>query len=70
MVPLCAGRRGNPVLWGRAHFADIAELTGDTGARGLLERSVPDVQAVELDDAIFVDVDTPEALSALGQLVR
>jgi molybdenum cofactor cytidylyltransferase len=65
VVPTCARKRGNPVLWGRRHFAAIGELTGDVGARALIERHPDQVRLLALDDpAILVDVDTPEALAA------
>jgi molybdenum cofactor cytidylyltransferase len=66
VVPTCERKRGNPVVWGRGHFAAIGELAGDVGARALIEQHPGDVRAVALDDpAILVDVDTPEALAAL-----
>ncbi|MFT3697021.1 MAG: NTP transferase domain-containing protein [Kofleriaceae bacterium] len=68
VVPTFERKRGNPVVWGRAHFAAIDALTGDVGARSLLERNLADVRMVALDDeAILVDVDTPAALAALKQ---
>ncbi|HEY0251012.1 MAG TPA: NTP transferase domain-containing protein, partial [Kofleriaceae bacterium] len=66
VVPTFERKRGNPVVWGREHFAAIDALTGDVGARSLLERNLADVRMVALDDeAILVDVDTPAALAAL-----
>lgn len=66
VVPQQAGRRGNPVLWPRRFFGSMLELQGDAGARGLLERFAAEVETVAFDsDAIFTDVDTPEALEAL-----
>jgi molybdenum cofactor cytidylyltransferase len=66
VVPTCARKRGNPVLWGRRHFAAIGELRGDVGARALLERHPDQVRLLAIDDpAILVDVDTPEALAAV-----
>ncbi|MGE5180843.1 MAG: nucleotidyltransferase family protein, partial [Acidobacteriota bacterium] len=68
VVPTCERKRGNPVVWGRHHFAEIRELAGDVGARAILERHANDVRTVALDDpAILFDVDTPEALAALGR---
>jgi molybdenum cofactor cytidylyltransferase len=64
-VPTTRGKRGNPVLWGRDYFAEIADLSGDVGARHLIGTHADAVCEVALeDDAIFVDVDTPEALQA------
>jgi molybdenum cofactor cytidylyltransferase len=66
VVPTFERKRGNPVVWGRAHFAAIDQLTGDVGARSLIERNLADVHPVALDDsAILVDVDTPDALQTL-----
>lgn len=66
-VPTFGGRRGNPVLWGRAFFAEIAEVSGDVGARHLIGAYEEAVREVAMDDdAIFVDVDTPEAMESAG----
>jgi molybdenum cofactor cytidylyltransferase len=66
IVPTCQGQRGNPVLWSADYFAEILRLDGDTGARRLLQQHSDDVREVDLGtDAIFVDVDTPEALASL-----
>ncbi len=70
IVPTCHGRRGNPVLWGRGRFAEIAQLTGDVGARALIDRHAAMVRWVAVDDpAILVDVDTPAALAQLQNAV-
>ena len=57
------GKRGNPVLWSRAFFPELQDVTGDVGARGLLGAHGEGVVEVAVsDDAAFLDVDTPEAL--------
>ena len=66
VVPTCDRKRGNPVLWPQAYFAEIAELTGDVGARALVDRHAEQVRLLAIDDpAILVDVDTPAALAEL-----
>jgi molybdenum cofactor cytidylyltransferase len=66
VVPTCDRKRGNPVLWPGRYFAEIAALSGDVGARALLERHADHVRLVAIDDpAILVDVDTPAALAEL-----
>ncbi len=66
IVPTRRGKRGNPVLWGRVFFADMADVTGDTGAKHLLGQHADQVAEVEIDsDAVLADIDTPEALAAL-----
>jgi molybdenum cofactor cytidylyltransferase len=67
VVPTHQGKRGNPVLWDRRFFADMAALAGDTGARALLLRHAEHVVEVEWDtDAVLVDFDTPDALTPAG----
>jgi molybdenum cofactor cytidylyltransferase len=73
VVPTHAGKRGNPVLWPARHFAEMLRLEGDVGAKQLLAAHADAVREVDLGtDAIFADVDTPEALAELrgGQTPR
>lgn len=63
VVPVHAGRRGNPAGFARRYFAALTQLSGDVGARGLL-RSVP-CEEVEVDDpGVHIDIDLPAALAA------
>jgi molybdenum cofactor cytidylyltransferase len=63
VVPTHRGKRGNPVLWDRRFFPEMAALSGDTGARGLLLRHADCVAEVDVGtESILVDFDTPEAL--------
>jgi molybdenum cofactor cytidylyltransferase len=65
-VPVHEGRWGNPVIVARALFPRIEALTGDAGARKLLEGMKDQVIEVPVsEDAVEVDVDTPEALARL-----
>jgi molybdenum cofactor cytidylyltransferase len=66
VVPVHAGRRGNPVLWSRRYFADLAALTGDRGAREIIDRDPAAVATVDAGPGVLVDVDTPEALARAG----
>lgn len=64
VIPVRGGRRGNPVLIGKRHFAAIKKLSGDVGARDLIEARAEAVVEVEAGGAgAFVDLDTPEALA-------
>jgi molybdenum cofactor cytidylyltransferase len=68
IVPTRNGKRGNPVLWAKRFFPEMSELAGDVGAKHLIGEHAELVAEVEMDDdAIFVDIDTPEALAALRQ---
>jgi molybdenum cofactor cytidylyltransferase len=59
------GQRGNPVLWPRGYFEELASLSGDAGARHLLEQYRENVIEIELGNAAALDIDTPEALAKL-----
>jgi molybdenum cofactor cytidylyltransferase len=66
IVPTTAGKRGNPVVWSRRFFAELAALTGDVGARGLIAAYPEAVAEVAVADAAaFTDIDTPDALDAV-----
>lgn len=63
VVPERDGRRGNPILWPREFFAPMQAIEGDRGARSLLERHAGRIRRVPVDDdAIFIDIDSPEEL--------
>jgi molybdenum cofactor cytidylyltransferase len=64
-VPVWQGKRGNPVRWSRRHFAALAALSGDVGGKVLLAGLATPPIEVAGSDAIFDDIDTPEALAAL-----
>lgn len=65
LVPVHAGRRGNPVVLSRALAPEIARLSGDAGA-GTLLRGLAGVVAHPVEDpAVTADIDTAEALQRL-----
>ena len=64
-MPTVGGKRGNPVLWARRFFAEMAKLSGDTGAKHLIGEHADLVCEVEMTgEAAITDIDTPEALAA------
>ena len=64
VVPTHDGRHGNPILWPARYFPELLQLEGDAGAKRLLGTHAAHVREIDLaTDAIFVDVDTPEALA-------
>ena len=68
IVPATNGQRGNPVLLARSLFADVAGLSGDEGARRLLQS--PGLRVMEIavaGDAASADIDTPETLEEWRQ---
>jgi molybdenum cofactor cytidylyltransferase len=70
IVPTRNGKRGNPVLWARRFFSEMADLAGDVGARHLIGEYADLVCEVEMDtDSVLVDIDTPEALAELRERI-
>ncbi|CAG0929210.1 Molybdenum cofactor cytidylyltransferase [Rhodocyclaceae bacterium] len=66
VVPQRDGQRGNPILWPREFFVPMQAVSGDQGARSLLQEHAQRIRAVDMDDdAIHADVDTPDTLRAL-----
>jgi molybdenum cofactor cytidylyltransferase len=63
-VPVFDGQMGHPVLLGVALFEHVAGLTGDRGARTLLEALGQDLARIPASSAgVLFDVDTPQALA-------
>lgn len=61
VVPVYQGKRGNPAIFPRRFFADLMKLSGDCGARGIIEANPAEVTAVEVEDrGVAVDLDTAE----------
>ena len=66
VAPILGRKLGNPVLWGQEHFVDLMALTGDRGARSLIEaRRDQIVEIAVTHDGILLDADTPEALAEI-----
>jgi molybdenum cofactor cytidylyltransferase len=58
VIPCHGGQRGHPVLFGRAHFAALAQLRGDQGARSVVARA-DHVIELKVDAAgVLRDIDT------------
>lgn len=67
-VPVHDRKRGHPVVWSRRFFAELRALSGDVGARRVLDAHMDEVHLVPVDDpGVHVDVDTPEALAAVRE---
>jgi molybdenum cofactor cytidylyltransferase len=54
-------RRGNPVLFDRALFPQLARLSGDTGGRSVLQAYTDQAERVPVSDpGVLFDIDTPD----------
>lgn len=71
IVRACDGaRRGNPVILPRRAFAEAMTLSGDVGARALIDSGGWPVIDVEIGPAARLDVDTPDAVAAAGGVIK
>jgi molybdenum cofactor cytidylyltransferase len=67
IVPTYRGVRGNPVLIDRGLVGEIMELTGDVGARAIMDRH--SVLLLETEDpGVIMDIDTEEDLRRFTQV--
>ncbi len=66
-TPTNHGKPGNPVLWRRSQFKNLANIAGDIGGRSLIQSQAHLVCDVPVEDpGIFIDLDTPAALTQFG----
>ncbi|OHV81160.1 NTP transferase domain-containing protein [Rhizobium sp. LCM 4573] len=64
------GKRGNPIILPRATFDAVMRLEGDVGARALIESSGLPMLDIDIGPAAHLDVDTPEAVTAAGGVLK
>ena len=66
-VPTVDGRRGHPVGFAQQHGAALRALTGDQGARGILEKNAGGIVEIAASPAAdWRDIDTPDDLVRAG----
>lgn len=66
---VAGGKRGNPVILPASTFEAISKLTGDIGARPVVERSGLGVIDIDIGEAAHLDTDTPEQIHAAGGIL-
>jgi molybdenum cofactor cytidylyltransferase len=64
-----AGRHGAPALFLRQHFPTLGSLTGEEGARALLNGDPAQVAGVDLPE-LALDLDTPADVAAVNSRRR
>lgn len=63
VVPMKDGRQGNPVFFGSTFRDELTSVTGDSGAKSVIQKNRSSVLEIEVQsDAIFKDYDTYESL--------
>jgi len=66
VVPSFEEQRGHPVGFGLRYFAELQQLSGDSGARAIVQRHPEHVRLLAVDDrGIVTDIDTPADLGGL-----
>lgn len=65
VAPSYRGQRGHPVGFSCRHRDALSSLTGDAGARSLIERNLGRMTWIDVEDAgVLRDVDKPSDLTA------
>ena len=68
VIPTHQGRRGHPVVIGRALFEELKSLGPDAGANTIVRKHHEATQFVELNDpGILLDIDDPQSYRRLIQ---
>src|SRR5439155_1577101 len=65
VVPVFKGTQGTPVVFAREVFPELHRLTGDAGARSVVNARPERVERVVFDLPMPPDVDTPEDYARL-----
>lgn len=61
VVPVCAGKRGHPLVFKTRYRDEILERFDETGLRGLLQAHPEDVYELEIaEPEVFEDLDEPQ----------
>jgi molybdenum cofactor cytidylyltransferase len=57
-APALHGERGHPVGFAARHYAELSRLTGDAGARSVMQRHRDEVELIACDDpGVVYDID-------------
>lgn len=70
VAPRYRDGQGNPVVFRREIFPELLRLTGDQGARPIIQQEPARVEWVELDLPMPPDVDTPDDYEKIRASLR
>lgn len=60
VVPTYREKRGNPILFDRSLFGRMLHISGDIGAKSVIEKNEADVLELPVrDEGVLIDVNTP-----------
>jgi molybdenum cofactor cytidylyltransferase len=67
VLPIHEGRSGHPVIFGRDFWPQLTQLTGDAGAKAILQGNPQTVRRIKVDDhGVLQDIDQPDDLPRAG----
>jgi molybdenum cofactor cytidylyltransferase len=70
-VPVHKGRRGNPTLFSSKFYKQLLKVSGDIGAREIIQAHPEAVLLVEVEDPLlFLDIDTEKDLESLIAILK
>ena len=70
-LPLLDGKRSNPVIWGRAFFEELRNISGDQGGRQIFTDYLSAINGVSWDKKEFAeDIDRPEDRQKLSVVMQ
>jgi len=70
-VPVHNGRRGNPTLFSRKFYDQLLTVSGDIGAREIIQAHPADVLSIEIEDPLpFFDIDTETDIDTLRTILK
>ena len=65
------GRQGNPVIFPRKYFDDLAALDGDRVGKILLKKYANECRAVAVDtDSVLKDIDTMKDYDSIRAIIE
>ena len=66
VMPICEGKKANPVSFGSHFFSELQNLSGDTGGREVLKRHLDSIRNLQITErGVLEDIDTPADLVRL-----
>ena len=69
-VPSFAGRIGNPCIFSSHFYPQIMQISGDIGARRIIQANLKQVHEVPIQNPhFFLDIDTPADLEKIKTLL-
>lgn len=65
------GEQRNPVIWPRSYFDRLMSLTGDEGAKEILQKNIESAVGLKVaTPEVLEDIDTPEDLRVFAEAER